>query len=124
MDDLVSTILCKCARYCKRVKLDELNLSAQVSSIIDVIEEDETPEIDKNSNLIAFVKQGGPACSPFTCFNGGVCYTSYSKIAKHDCSTPLDASPNCLLLDSNEPICVKLTNKYYSQIKIVKNIFC
>ena len=105
---LVQTILCKCARYCKRVKLEELDISGQISSIIDVLDEDEVPNLTNTTQQLAYVKRGGSACTPFSCLNGGLCYTSFSKIAKRDCSIPLSASKECLLLDSNQPLCVNI----------------
>lgn len=107
-----SSVLCKCARYCKKLQLSENNetLASSLTAIIDVLDENSELILNNtNLNEIAIVKQNGPACSPYTCLNGGSCYTSLTEFAKKDCSTPIDVNNDCLLLEKNKPICV---NKY------------
>ena len=75
---------------------------------MDVIDEHENATIDYSQNDVALVKKDGPTCSPFTCINGGVCYTTYNEVAKKGCSTPLSANKDCLLLGPEQTICVIL----------------
>ena len=52
------------------------------------------------------MKQGGNACSPLSCFNGGICYTTLNDISKRNCAIPTHAGSECVLLEKNQAICV------------------
>jgi len=87
---------------------DNETLTSSLTGIIDVLDENSDLILENLTNLneIAIVKQNGLACSPYTCLNGGSCYSSLNNFAKKDCATPVNVNTDCLLIEKNQPICV------------------